>query len=261
VQTDQRVPGGDHTPGSIAALHDIHLEFRRTGDRRLRETLVEAYLPLASALATRYSRHREAKDDLTQCALLGLVNAVDRFDPDRGVKFTTFAWITITGELKKHYRDGTWTVRVPRAQQELFLAATTATDALTLELGRSPRISEIAERAGATEEDVVLALEVVGAYFPASLDAPSADGTTTAQALSASERGFELVDDRVALSPLVKRLPPRQQLILHLRFNEEMTQLQIGRVVGLGQMQVSRLLARSLASLREWMQTSQLEAV
>jgi RNA polymerase sigma-B factor len=253
--------GVDHPAGSAAALQEMHLEYRRSGDLRLRQALVATYRPLAIALATRYSRHRDAHDDLTQCALLGLVHALDRFDPERGVKFSTFAWVTITGELKKHYRDNTWAVRVPRARQELFHATTVATDALTLELGRSPTIAEIGDRCGASAEDVVLALEVVGAYLPASLDAAQGDGASHASALSDREKGFDLVDDRVSLSPLVKRLPPRQQLILHLRFVEEMTQLQIGRAIGLGQMQVSRLLARSLASLREWIDVDQAEAV
>jgi RNA polymerase sigma-B factor len=255
VQTEERGAVVDQLPPSADDLQRAHLEYRRTGDLRLRDSLVTAYQPLAFALASRFSRHREPRDDLTQCALLALVHAIDRFDPERGVKFTTFAWVTITGELKRHYRDGTWAVRVPRALQELFPAATAATDILTLELGRSPTIAEIAERAGASEEDVLLAMEVVGAYFPASLDAPSADGTVRSRALSARESGFDRVDDHVVLDPLVKRLPPREQRILHLRFVEEMTQLQIGQAVGLGQMQVSRLIARSLASLREWMES------
>ena len=242
---------------SPEALHDAHVEYRLTGDPHLRQQLVEAYQPLAFALAHRYARHREPQDDLTQCALLALVHAVDRFDPDRGPKFTTYAWVTITGELKRHYRDGTWAVRVPRSLQELFPAAMEATDALTLELGRSPTISEIAARAGASNEEILRAVEVVGAYFPASLDAPMADGTDRGQALPSLEDSFGVIDDRVTLTPLVRRLPARQQHILHLRFVEEMTQLQIGRTIGLGQMQVGRLLARSLASLREWMEEAQ----
>lgn len=242
---------------SPAALHAAHVEYQRTRDLHLRQTLVEAYRPLAFSLANRYARHREPQDDLTQCALLALVHAIDRFDPDRGAKFTTYAWVTITGELKRHYRDGTWAVRVPRSLQELFPAVLASTDALTLELGRSPTISEIAARAGASEENVVAAIEVIGAYVPASLDAPTADGTLRGDALPSLEQGFDVIDDRVTLSPLVRRLPPREQRILHLRFVEEMTQLQIGRVIGLGQMQVGRLLARSLASLREWMEEAQ----
>jgi RNA polymerase sigma-B factor len=254
VQTEE-LGAVEQAPQAAVDLQRAHVEYRRTGDLRIRDSLVTAYQPLAFALANRYSRHREPREDLTQCALLALVHAIDRFDPERGVKFTTFAWVTITGELKRHYRDGTWAVRVPRVLQELFPAVTVATDALTLEFGRSPTIAEIAERAGATEENVVLAMEVVGAYFPTSLDAPSAVGTIKSRALSAGDAAFDRVDDHVVLDPLVKRLPPREQRILHLRFVEEMTQLQIGQAVGLGQMQVSRLIARSLASLREWMES------
>lgn len=190
-----------------------------------------------------------------QCALLALILALDRFDPERGVKFTTYAWVTISGELKRHYRDNTWLVHVPRALQEQFAATTLAEDTLLLELGRRPTTSEIAERTGANEQQVRSSLDLLLAYFPASLDAPGDDGTIQLGALSGGEDGgFDLVDDREVLTPLLKRLPLREQRILHLRFVEGMTQLQIGGLVGLSQMQVSRLLASSLASLREWME-------
>ena len=137
-----------------------------------RTELVEEYRGFAISLARRFGNHREPQDDLIQAALVGLLHAIDRFDPERGVEFTTFAFATITGELKRHYRDQTWGVRVPRSLKEQFLAVTKATDELTVELGRSPTIPEIAERASSSEEDVLSALEVSGAYLPVSLDGP-----------------------------------------------------------------------------------------
>jgi RNA polymerase sigma-B factor len=242
-------------PWDVADVDRAHVEFRRSRDPALRQSLVETYRPLAQCLARRHVRHREPHADLMQCALLALVLALDRFDPARGVKFTTYAWVTISGELKRHYRDNTWLVHVPRSLQEQFAATTLAEDTLLLELGRRPTTSEIAERTGTNEEQVRGALDLLLAYFPASLDAPSDDGTIQLGELSGAEDGgFDVVDDREVLAPLLKRLPLREQRILHLRFVEGMTQLQIGRLVGLGQMQVSRLLASSLASLREWME-------
>ena len=254
MQTEQRVRAHS-APWVVDDLQRAHVEFRRTGDPELRRSLVEAYRPLAASLARQHARHREPHADLMQCALLALLNALERFDPERGVKFTTYAWVTITGELKRHYRDRTWLVHVPRALQERFADTTFAEDALTLELGRPPTTREIAERTGTDEEQVRGALDLLLAYFPASLDGPTGDGGVEVGAVVGwADDGFDVVDDRVVLQPFVKRLPAREQRILHLRFVEEMTQLQIGRVVGLGQMQVSRLLARSLALLREWME-------
>jgi RNA polymerase sigma-B factor len=235
-----------------AQLHSKHIEFHASHDRMLRAELVDAYRPLASALAARYARHREPHDDLNQAALLGLLNAVDRFDPGRGVAFTTFAWATITGELKRHYRDHTWGVRVPRQLQELYLLVATATDDLTTELGRSPTITEIATRADTTAERVIAALDVRSAYVPMSLDVGSADDDDRPTPLADEERGFGRVDDLVTVSALVRRLPPREQRVLALRFVDGMTQSDIGRAMGISQMQVSRVLAGSLATLRRW---------
>ena len=235
-----------------------HVVFHATRDARLQAELVEAYRPMAAALASRYGHHHEPQDDLTQAALVGLLHALDRFEPDRGVEFTTFAWATISGELKRHYRDQTWGVRVPRSLKELFRAASQATDELTVELGRSPTIAEIAYRAGATEEDVIQALEVRGAYLPMSLDAPAADDRGTI--LPEDDHGYSAIDEHELLSPLVARLPARQRQILHLRFVEEMTQSQIGQALDISQMHVCRLLADSLATLRQWIEEPALPA-
>ena len=256
MQTEQqRVAPVRSAPWDVADVEQAHVEFWRTRDPELRRSLVETYRPLAASLARQNARHREPQADLMQCALLALLKALDRFDPERGVKFTTYAWVTISGELKRHYRDRTWLVHVPRALQERFANTTFAEDELTLELGRAPTTREIAERMGTDEEQVRGSLDLLLAYFPASLDVPASDGAVEVGALVGSDDGgFDVVDDRVVLGPFVKRLPAREQRILHLRFVDEMTQLQIGRAVGLGQMQVSRLLAHSLTLLREWME-------
>jgi RNA polymerase sigma-B factor len=227
-------------------------EYHRTRDQRLRSDLVEAYQGYAAALASRFSRHREAQDDLTQAALIGLLNAIDRFDPDRGVEFTTFAWATIMGELKRHFRDRTWSVRVPRSLQEAYLQTSDAVDELTTELGRSPTISEIAERLGVSEENVVEAMEVRGAYRLSSLDAPvDHDDTRTVQ-VAEEDDGMAGVEDQQLLSPLLSRLPVRERRILQLRFVHDLTQAEIAKQLGISQMHVSRLLSRSLAQLHEW---------
>ena len=230
-------------------------EFVRTRDPELRERLVGAHLGLAASLAGRFSSRQESPDDLQQAALLGLLHAIDRFDPDRGVQFTTFAWATISGELKRHFRDRTWGVRVPRRVQELYLVTAEAMDALTNTLGRSPTVAEVAERIGASEEEVVEALEARTAYRLASIDTPvnDADGDGGAgMQLGDDDPGFRLVDERAALAGLINRLPPRERQIIHLRFNEELTQAEIAERVGVSQMHVSRLLSGSLQKLRVW---------
>jgi RNA polymerase sigma-B factor len=228
--------------------------FYETRDPELRERLVHAHLGLANSLAARFSSRQEAADDLHQAALLGLLHAVDRFDPTRGIQFTTFAWATISGELKRHFRDRTWGVRVPRRVQELYLVTAEAMDALTNSLGRSPTIAEVAERIGASEEEVVEALEARTAYRLASIDTPvagSADGDETSMQLGSDDPGFGVVEQRSVLADLVNRLPEREREIIHLRFNEELTQAEIATRVGVSQMHVSRLLRRSLEQLGE----------
>jgi RNA polymerase sigma-B factor len=229
--------------------------FYETRDPELRERLVHAHLGLANSLAARFSSRQEAADDLHQAALLGLLHAVDRFDPTRGIQFTTFAWATISGELKRHFRDRTWGVRVPRRVQELYLVTAEAMDALTNSLGRSPTIAEVAERIGASEEEVVEALEARTAYRLASIDTPvnDADGDGGAgMQLGSDDPGYAVVDQRSMLSGLINRLPARERQIIHLRFNEELTQAEIAERVGVSQMHVSRLLSASLQKLRVW---------
>ncbi|HVF32317.1 MAG TPA: SigB/SigF/SigG family RNA polymerase sigma factor [Acidimicrobiales bacterium] len=229
-------------------------EFFVTRDPQLRERLVNAHLGLAGSLASRFGSRQEAHDDLHQAALLGLLHAIDRFDPTRGVQFTTFAWATISGELKRHFRDRTWGVRVPRRVQELYLTTAEAMDALTNSLGRSPTVAEVAERIGTSEEEVVEALEARSAYRLASIDTPvGGDDDSSSGAgmqLGGADPGYGVIEQRSVLSMLVNKLPEREREIIHLRFNEELTQAEIAERVGVSQMHVSRLLSTSLAKLR-----------
>jgi RNA polymerase sigma-B factor len=244
-----RIPAAEAT--------ELFQEYFVTRDPELRERLVHAHLGLAASLANRFGSRQESPDDLHQAALLGLLHAIDRFDPTRGVQFTTFAWATISGELKRHFRDRTWGVRVPRRVQELYLVTAEAMDALTNSLGRSPTIAEVAERIGASEEDVVEALEARTAYRLASIDSPvhgtdgDGDGGAGMQ-LGGDDPGFGRVAEHSVLAALINRLPARERQIIHLRFNEELTQAEIAERVGVSQMHVSRLLSTSLQKLRVW---------
>src|SRR5439155_2822149 len=207
---------------------------------------------LAEYLARRFTNRGEPLDDLLQVASLGLLKAVDRFDPDRGLEFSTYATPTIVGELKRHFRDKGWAVRVPRRVQELHLRLGTVVGTLSQELGRSPTIPEIAHAAKVSEEEVVEAIEAGHAYRFTSLDAPSGeDESALSSQLGVEDQNLVDSEHRVALSPLIARLSPREQTILHLRFFEGMTQSEIASRLGISQMHVSRLLARSLAQLRE----------
>ncbi len=229
------------------------VEFAETRSPRTRDELIEAHLGLAEYLARRFSNRGEPLDDLTQVASVGLLKAVDRFDPTRGVEFSTYATHTIVGELKRHFRDKGWAVRAPRRMQELYLRLGRTVSTLSQELGRSPTIPELAADAQVSEEEVLEALEAGQAYRFASLDAPSPgedDGDTISSQLGAEDAGMIDAEHRVVLSPLLAQLPKREQVILHLRFFEGLTQSGIAERLGISQMHVSRLLARSLAQLR-----------
>ena len=218
----------------------------------LRDRAIEAWLPLARHLAHRYSGRGEPTDDLIQTATVGLIKAVDKFDPDRGVDFAGYAIPTIIGEIKRHFRDRTWSVRVPRRLQELRLAITEANSTLTHTLGRSPTVADISAHLGVTEEDVLEGLEGARAYNATSLSTPiSADGTTElGDTLGGEDHEYELAETRVALGPALAALDEREQKILTLRFYGNLTQSQIAEQIGISQMHVSRLIRRSLARLR-----------
>ncbi|WP_174855150.1 RNA polymerase sigma factor SigF [Streptomyces rubrogriseus] len=219
----------------------------------LRNRLVRMHLPLVEHLARRFRNRGEPLDDLTQVATIGLIKSVDRFDPERGVEFSTYATPTVVGEIKRHFRDKGWAVRVPRRLQELRLALTTATAELSQLHGRSPTVHELAEKLSISEEEVLEGLESANAYSTLSLDVPDTDDESPAVAdtLGAEDEALEGVEYRESLKPLLEDLPPREKRILLLRFFGNMTQSQIAQEVGISQMHVSRLLARTLAQLRE----------
>ena len=233
--------------------------YRQTRDRSTRNELIEAHRALAMHIARRYANRGEPLDDLVQVAFVGMLKAVERFDLDRGLEFSTFATATVDGELKRHFRDKTWSVRVPRRSQELHLRLTPAIGGLTQRLGRSPTIAEIAEELGISEDEVLEAMEVGGAYRSASLDAPGGEGresTGLASRLGSVDANFDLVEHRVVIERALEALPERERTILRLRFFEDLTQTEIAEQVGVSQMHVSRLLARSLADLRQQLQTA-----
>ncbi|RLP86446.1 MULTISPECIES: RNA polymerase sigma factor SigF [unclassified Micromonospora] len=219
----------------------------------LRDRAIEAWLPLATHLARRYSGRGEPTGDLTQTAALGLIKAVDKFDPSRGVDFAGYAIPTIVGELKRHFRDRTWDIRVPRRLQEMRLAISDANSTLLQTLGRSPTVADIAAHLGLTEEQVLEGLEGARAYNAVSLSTPIGDGergTELGEMLGGEDSQFALAELRVALGPALATLDEREQKILTLRFYGNQTQSEIADQVGVSQMHVSRLLARALAKLR-----------
>jgi RNA polymerase sigma-B factor len=229
-------------------------EYRRTGDRALRNELVEEHMRLAEFLARRFAHRGEQPDDLRQVALVGLLKAVERFEPDRGLQFSSFATPTITGELKRYFRDRGWAVRVPRRVQELHLELDRTVNELSQELGRPPTPAEIAQRAGVLEEDVLESMEAGSLYRLASIDAGRADDESSpspAQRLGEVDPELVAVDDRVAVSEMLAVLPEREQRIVYLRFFEGLTQSEIAEQIGISQMHVSRLLVRSLETLGE----------
>jgi RNA polymerase sigma-B factor len=237
---------------SVETAMDRFVRYRETGDRALRDDLVVEHLGLARALARRYSGRGESLDDLQQVAMVGLLKAVERFEPDRGLSFTTFAVPTITGELKRHFRDRTWSTRVPRALQELALRLTDSVRELSQELGRSPSIAEIAQRLDVSEETVLEAMEVSRSYTAASLDAPVDEESGTSRidrVLGDEDSGFEAIDQQMTVDYLLSTLSERDRTIVTLRFFENMTQSEIAARVGISQMHVSRLLARALDTL------------
>jgi RNA polymerase sigma-B factor len=226
---------------------------RATGDPRVRERLVHRFLPLARSLAGRYQRSNEPFDDLVQVASLGLVKAIDRFDPDNGASFSSYAVPTILGELKRHFRDRTWSVRVPRGLQESSMKVDKEVDRLRTVNGRAPTVAEMAEATGLAEEDVLEALQAGAAHSATSLEAPRSreeEEGTLADTLGDDDGGFALAEDRATLASLLTVLSERDLEVLRLRFEEDMSQAQIGEIIGVSQMQVSRILRRAVAALR-----------
>ena len=229
------------------------VRYHEFGDLAAREELVERFLPLARDLALRYTYADEPFDDLFQVASLGLIKAIDRFEPGRGTKFTSYAAPTILGELKRHFRDKGWSLHVPRDLQERTLAVSRATEALSKELGRSPKVREVAEHLGCSVEKVLEAQEAAASYEAASLDAPAArdDGESASlvELLGREDCAYELVEDRDAIATSWLALPEVERQVLQLRFMHDLTQREIGERIGYSQMHVSRLLRRALRRL------------
>jgi RNA polymerase sigma-B factor len=221
--------------------------------RGMRDELVEMHLPLVEYLARRFRNRGEPYDDLVQVATIGLIKSIDRFDTERGVEFSTYATPTIVGEVKRHFRDKGWAIRVPRRLQEMKLALTKATGELSQRNGRAPTVAELASHLGISEDDVLEGLESSNAYSAISLDAPDLDDETTAMSdtLGVMDQALEGVEYRESLKPMLEQLPPREKRILLLRFFANMTQSQIAAELGISQMHVSRLITRTLAQLRE----------
>ena len=233
-------------------LRSVFAEYAQTREISLRDELVEAHMGLAAYLARRFANRGQPLEDLTQVAALGLLKAVERFDPELQIEFSTYATTTIVGELKRYLRDKGWAVRAPRRMQELYLSLSRVVDPLGQELGRSPTIAELAAELGASEEEVLEALEAGQAYRFASLDAPRSDseGDSVGESMGSEDEELARAEQRAVLTPMLEHLPGRQREIVHLRFFEGLTQSEIARRLGISQMQVSRLLSRSVSQMR-----------
>ena len=240
---------------SRALFGQLRAERSSTIDRsRARGELVELHLPLVEHCARRFLNRGEPFEDLVQVGTIGLIKAVDRFDSDRGVEFSTYATPTILGEIKRHFRDKGWAIRVPRRLQELRMSIASVTGELSQQLGRSPTPGEVAERLGIEVEEVMEGLESANAYSTLSLDAGDNGDEglgSMLETMGSTDEALDHVEIRESIRPLIEALPPREKQILLLRFFRQMTQSQIAEEVGISQMHVSRLLTRTLAELRE----------
>ena len=234
---------------------ELLTRYHESGDLGARRELVERFLPFARDLALRYSYTDEPVDDLVQVACLGLLKAIDRYEPDRGTRFTSYAAPTILGELKRHFRDKGWALHVPRDLQERALKAAREGEALAKKLGRSPSVREIAKVVGCSTEELLEAYDAASSYETASLDAPvaraDADGAALVDLVGRDDEAFEAVADGEALATAWHDLPCQERRVLELRFLHDMTQREIGDIIGFSQMHVSRLLRRALSHLEK----------
>jgi RNA polymerase sigma-B factor len=229
-------------------------KYHEEGDLHAREKLIEQYMSLVRSLARRYSYRGEQLEDLVQIGAIGLIKAIDRFDVERGVELTTYATPNIIGEIKRHFRDKGWSVRVPRGLQELNVQLSRLVESQTVELGRSPTIPELAKAAGVEEEAVLEALESGRAYSSLSLSTGGGDGDDDLdpmESIGTEEHQFEVSEDRAVLAPGFRVLDERERKILQLRFFDGLTQSQIAQQVGISQMHVSRLIRRSREKIRD----------
>jgi RNA polymerase sigma-B factor len=244
----------ERTAAERQRARDLFAQLATGPDATVRDELVRMHLPLVEYLARRFRNRGEPLEDLVQVATIGLIKSIDRFDLERGVEFSTYATPTIVGEIKRHFRDKGWAIRVPRRLQELKLTLTKATSELSQTLGRSPTVSELATHLNLQEEEILEGLESANAYSAVSLDATDSgddDAPAVSESLGMVDEALEGVEYRESLKPLLDKLPPREKKILVLRFFGNMTQSQIAAELGISQMHVSRLLARTLTQLRE----------
>jgi RNA polymerase sigma-B factor len=243
-------------PAEDRAREDRRLleRYHRHGDKDARDELVQRFMPLARQLARRYQRHTEPLDDLVQVASIGLVKAIDRFDPERGTAFSSYAVPTILGELKRYFRDSAWAAHVPRGMQERVMQVNRAVARLARDTGRSPTAADVADAIGEPTEHVLEAMEAAVAYDAVSLEAPRAgdqpEGDSYAETVGAVDERYELIEYSAAIAPTVSALPERDRVVLQLRFMEDMTQSEIAERIGVSQMHVSRLIRRALTRLR-----------
>jgi RNA polymerase sigma-B factor len=244
-------------PDRAAAIRLEQFLFHRyqsDGDLAARRQLIERYLPLARSLARRYDGRGESFDDLVQVASLGLVKAIDRFDAERGLSFSSYAVPTMLGELRRYFRDTGWALHVPRALQERVLEVNAAVERLSRDLGSSPSPQQVAEELDLPVEDVLEAIEANTAYATSSLETPlrssDDDSHSIADTIGAVDERFELIEGRASISQALKTLPERERLILHLRFVEDLTQSEIAQRIGVSQMHVSRLIRQALEQVR-----------
>jgi RNA polymerase sigma-B factor len=245
---------GFGAPGYRFEEARLFQRYRESGDLTARDELIRRCLPLARRLALRYARNSEPLDDLLQVASIGLIKAVDRYDPSRGAAFSSFAVPSILGELKRHFRDHGWAARVPRPVQERVLKMNAAIERLSAQLARAPTAREVAAATGATIEDVLEAMEAATAHESVSLDAPlkgGEDGTASyADTVGEPDARLELVEYRSVVDATLRALPERDRRVLAMRFQEDMTQSEIADEIGVSQMHVSRLIRRALTRLR-----------
>ncbi len=242
-------------PLGRAEPRELFARWQQDHDQAARDELVDRFLPLARKLARRYTGAHEPFEDLLQVASYGLLKALDRFDPDRGNAFSSFAVPTIVGELKRYFRDLGWSAHVPRGAQELALKVQRAQEKLTTKTGRSPTVAELAQYLELSIEDVLEGLEAAAAHHSASLDAPHDDGDdesgTLVDTIGQQDAGFQLAEDRTTVATAMLALPERDRQVLQLRFFEDRTQSEIASQIGVSQMQISRILRRAITTLNE----------
>jgi RNA polymerase sigma-B factor len=252
---DTPISSPPFTPAEPGEQRSLFLRWQRDGDEAAREALVRRFTPLTRSLARRYSRSSEPFEDLVQVAMLGLLKAIDRYDPERGFSFQSFAVPTVLGEMRRYFRDSGWALHVPRGSQERALKLRSVHEQLMDERGHAPTVEELAEYLGCEAEQVLDSLQVLNAYDTVSLDAPrpgaADEDATFAESIGEDDARYDLVELDITVASALREISPRMRTILRMRFVDELTQTQIAAKVGISQMQVSRLLRRSLDQLRE----------